>query len=74
MDETISNETRFLHAVEFGLGAWQWGDRLIWQYGQTHTDEDAGQRSKSRWQPASALWIPPKSTAAAVPSVCWVSS
>lgn len=40
MNETISGETRFLHAVEFGLGAWQWGDRLIWQYGQTHTDED----------------------------------
>ena len=40
MNDTISNETRFLHAVEFGLGAWQWGDRLIWQYGQTHSNED----------------------------------
>lgn len=40
MNDTISNETRFLHALEFGLGAWQWGDRLIWQYGQTHKDED----------------------------------
>ena len=40
MNDTISNETRFLHAVEFGLGAWHWGDRLIWQYGQTHGDED----------------------------------
>ena len=40
MNDTISNETRFLHAVEFGLGAWQWGDRLIWQYGQTYSDED----------------------------------
>lgn len=40
MNDTISNETRFLHAVEFGLGAWQWGDRLIWQFGQTHNDED----------------------------------
>jgi len=40
MNDTISSETRFLHAVEFGLGAWQWGDRLIWQFGQTHTDED----------------------------------
>jgi aryl-alcohol dehydrogenase-like predicted oxidoreductase len=36
----ISNETRFLHAVEMGLGAWQWGDRVMWQYGSTHTDED----------------------------------
>lgn len=23
-----------------GLGAWQWGDRIVWGYGQTHTDED----------------------------------
>jgi len=29
----ISSETRFLHALEMGLGAWQWGDRVIWQYG-----------------------------------------
>ncbi len=40
MNDTISNETRFLHAVEFGLGAWQWGDRLIWQFGQAYEDED----------------------------------
>jgi len=40
MNDTVSSETRFLHAVDFGLGAWQWGDRLIWQYGQTHKDED----------------------------------
>jgi aryl-alcohol dehydrogenase-like predicted oxidoreductase len=40
MNDTISSETRFLHAVEFGLGAWQWGDRLIWQYGQKYGDED----------------------------------
>jgi aryl-alcohol dehydrogenase-like predicted oxidoreductase len=36
----ISSETRFLHAVEMGLGAWQWGDRMMWQYGRTHTEED----------------------------------
>jgi len=35
-----SNETRFLHAVEMGLGAWQWGDRIVWGYGQTHKDDD----------------------------------
>ena len=40
MNDAISSETRFLHAVEFGLGAWQWGDRLIWQYGQSYGDED----------------------------------
>jgi aryl-alcohol dehydrogenase-like predicted oxidoreductase len=36
----VSNETRFLHAIEIGLGAWQWGDRIVWGYGQTHTDKD----------------------------------
>ena len=36
----ISNETRFLHAIEMGLGAWQWGDRMVWAYGQTHTEDD----------------------------------
>jgi len=40
MNDTVSSETRFLHAVEFGLGAWQWGDRLIWQFGQNYGDED----------------------------------
>jgi len=30
----INNETRFLHAIEMGLGAWQWGDRVVWQFGQ----------------------------------------
>ena len=36
----ISSETRFLHAVEMGLGAWQWGDRMVWQYGQGYGDEE----------------------------------
>ena len=36
----ISSETRFLHAVEMGLGAWQWGDRLVWQFGNGYGDEE----------------------------------
>lgn len=36
----VNQETKFLHAVEMGLGAWQWGDRLIWQFGQNYNDED----------------------------------
>ncbi len=36
----VSSETRFLHAIELGLGAWQWGDRVVWGYGQTHTDKE----------------------------------
>jgi aryl-alcohol dehydrogenase-like predicted oxidoreductase len=39
MTET-SNETRFLQVIEMGLGAWQWGDRVMWQYGRTHSEED----------------------------------
>ena len=40
MTEIISNETRFLHAIEMGLGAWQFGDRVMWGYGQTHNESD----------------------------------
>jgi aryl-alcohol dehydrogenase-like predicted oxidoreductase len=36
----FGSETRFLHAIEIGLGAWQWGDRLVWGYGQTHNDKE----------------------------------
>ena len=35
----ISGETRFLHAIEMGLGAWQWGDRVVWQYGHGYGEE-----------------------------------
>jgi aryl-alcohol dehydrogenase-like predicted oxidoreductase len=36
----ISNETRFLHALDMGLGAWQWGDRTIWGYQPGKSDKD----------------------------------
>jgi len=36
----ISSENRFLHAVELGLGAWQWGDRLVWQFGHAYRDQE----------------------------------
>jgi aryl-alcohol dehydrogenase-like predicted oxidoreductase len=36
----VNNETRFLHAIQIGLGAWQWGDRIVWEYGYTHNEED----------------------------------
>ena len=38
-----SSETRFLHAIEMGLGAWQWGDRVVWQYGHGYGDADVHQ-------------------------------
>ena len=39
----VSTETRFLHAIEMGLGAWQWGDRIVWQYGHNYGAEDVHQ-------------------------------
>lgn len=36
----VSSETRFLHAIEMGLGAWQWGDRLVWQFGQGYSEKE----------------------------------
>ncbi len=39
----ISNETKFLHAIEMGLGAWQWGDRFVWQYGQGYGADEVRQ-------------------------------
>jgi aryl-alcohol dehydrogenase-like predicted oxidoreductase len=38
-----SSETRFLHAIEMGLGAWQWGDRVVWQYGHGYGDVEVHQ-------------------------------
>jgi aryl-alcohol dehydrogenase-like predicted oxidoreductase len=43
LDNPVDNETRFLHAVQMGLGAWSWGDRIVWQYGRGYTDEDIRQ-------------------------------
>ncbi len=43
MNNAVSNETRFLHAIQLGLGAWAWGDRIVWQYGRGYTDEDIRQ-------------------------------
>lgn len=39
----LNSETRFLHVVEMGLGAWQWGDRIVWQYGHGYSDEEIRQ-------------------------------
>ena len=39
----LSSEIRFLHAIEMGLGAWQWGDRVVWQYGHGYGDVEVQQ-------------------------------
>ena len=40
MDASVNNEARFLHAIEMGLGAYAWGDRMLWQYGHGYSEED----------------------------------
>jgi aryl-alcohol dehydrogenase-like predicted oxidoreductase len=41
-----SEDTRFLHDAEIGLGAWAWGDRAVWDYPHGYTDEDIAQAYK----------------------------
>ena len=43
MESALSTETRFLHAIQLGVGAWSWGDRVIWQYGRGYTYQDVRQ-------------------------------
>jgi aryl-alcohol dehydrogenase-like predicted oxidoreductase len=40
MPEQLAKETLFLHNAEMGLGAWAWGDRILWNYGHGYTDDD----------------------------------
>ncbi len=36
----IPTSVEFLHKVEIGLGAWSWGDRLVWGYGSGYNDDE----------------------------------
>lgn len=36
----IHESTQFLHDVEMGLGAWAWGDKMVWNYGRGYSDDD----------------------------------
>lgn len=38
-----NNDPDVLRGIEMGLGAWAWGDRVIWQYGRGYTDSDIQQ-------------------------------
>lgn len=39
MDTSTHPEIRFLHAVEMGVGTWQWGDRIVWNYDSSHNED-----------------------------------
>ncbi len=47
MDNTVGAETRFLHAIQLGLGAWSWGDRAVWQYGRGYDDQSVREAFQS---------------------------
>ncbi len=47
MTNAVSNETRFLHAIQLGLGAWAWGDRVIWQYGGAYSVQECREAFKA---------------------------
>ena len=36
----IPEEIRFLHATEMGVGAWAWGDKIIWNYGRGYAEDE----------------------------------
>lgn len=40
MTELIPLGKTELRISPIGLGTWQWGDRMMWAYGKTHTDDD----------------------------------
>jgi len=39
----IPASIQFLHDTEIGLGAWSWGDRVVWNYGKGYSDADIEQ-------------------------------
>lgn len=38
-----NTQARFMQAIRMGLGAWAWGDRVVWQYGRGYSDRDIGE-------------------------------
>ena len=40
MEDFVTLGKTGIRISPLGLGTWQWGDRLFWSYGKTHTDAD----------------------------------
>jgi aryl-alcohol dehydrogenase-like predicted oxidoreductase len=40
MPSEIPDSIQFLYDIEIGLGAWSWGDRIVWNYGKGYSDAD----------------------------------
>jgi aryl-alcohol dehydrogenase-like predicted oxidoreductase len=47
--DTIEIGKSGLHVHRLGLGAWQWGDRFFWGYGQGYRDEDIQSAFQVSW-------------------------
>ncbi|HZY43260.1 MAG TPA: aldo/keto reductase [Anaerolineae bacterium] len=54
--ETISLGKTDVKVTPLGLGAWQWGDRFMWQYGNGYNDRDVHDAFKVSLD-ASINWI-----------------
>jgi aryl-alcohol dehydrogenase-like predicted oxidoreductase len=46
MSAKPTKEPFSLSKIEMGLGAWAWGDRMMWNYGHGYTDDDIAQAFK----------------------------
>lgn len=40
MPVELPESIQFLHQIDIGLGAWAWGDRIVWNYGKGYSDTD----------------------------------
>jgi aryl-alcohol dehydrogenase-like predicted oxidoreductase len=40
MEDLVKLGKTDIRISPLGLGTWQWGDRMVWSYGKTHTDSD----------------------------------
>ena len=47
MPEELARGVFSLDKVEMGLGAWAWGDRMMWDYGHGYTDDDIAEAYKT---------------------------
>ncbi len=40
MDQPFSKRNPVFEGVEFGIGCWAWGDRMVWGYGRGYSEDD----------------------------------
>ena len=50
MKSTDNRDARFLDDIHLGLGAWAWGDRVVWQYGRGYGAAEVRQAFEASMQ------------------------